>query len=553
MRRVACIALPEIRVEVASREGLGAPSPLAIVVARPGGAVKTERDVLGNTRLDVVSIEARRSGVRSGQTVAAARAKCAELKVRVVAEGDVRSALARVAEVALAFGPTTAFDVGQDVVWVEVGGCAHLHGGEGELARALRRRVRALGHACRVAVAAGPRIAAAVARFATKGSSRVRVESGDVDEREVFVVPEGKEAAAMRRLPVAVLAFDDDTSVWLRDLGLRTCGDLQRLPRRALGTRLGARAHDVMSMLDGKDDAPLDAWRPPEVPEERVELEWGAGSLEALAFVLKSLCDRLAARLEGRAMSAARLELILSLDRALCPPGAPPVATFMMVLSSPLARAGDLLAVVRARLEHASVAAPVFVCTLRAPELARSTARTLDMLSPEPKAERALPRLVAEIGAELGPSCIGTLELVDTWIPDRRTRLVAYEHEGGARRRVGIGRESGIGSGSGSGTRRGVTSALVTTALEPSRLVEPVRVARDALVEARHLARFEAAQWWRGSGEAHRRDFFAAWLPSRARERGRERRERDDGALAWVELADRDPEPESCWLRGWID
>ena len=41
-------------------------------------------------------------------------------------------------------------------------------------------------------------------------------------------------------------------------------------------------------------------------------------SIEALAFVLKTLCDRLAARLQGRAMAASRLELVLRLDRALC-------------------------------------------------------------------------------------------------------------------------------------------------------------------------------------------------------------------------------------------
>jgi len=152
MRRVACIALPQIRVEIArEKDRLGAApadhpegqqvsakvaAPLAVVIARPGGTVQGERDVLGNTRLDVVSREARASGVRAGQTVAAARAKCASLRVRVVAEGAVRMGLARMAEVALAFGPRAAFDVATDVVWVEVGGCAHLHGGEHDLARA---------------------------------------------------------------------------------------------------------------------------------------------------------------------------------------------------------------------------------------------------------------------------------------------------------------------------------------------------------------------------------------------------------------------------------
>jgi protein ImuB len=504
MRRVVCIALPEVRVEIASTEAQRS-EPLAVVVARPGGAVQTERDVLGNTRIDMVSRAARALGVRRGQTVAAARAK-ADLHVRVVAEGAVRGALERVAEVALGFGPAASFDVAQDVVWVEITGCAHLHGGERELAAAIVARVRALGHACRVAIAGGPRIAAAVARFARAPLTVIETCAG---------------AKAMRALPVAALGLDDDVAAWLTDLGLRSCGDLQRLPRRSLGTRLGARAHDVMQLLDGEDRAPLDAWRPPEIPEERVELEWGIGSVEALAFVVKSLCDRLAARLEGRAMAAARLELLLGLDRGVYrAAGAAGEGTsaLAIALPTPVARAADLLAVVRARLEHHALAAPVLRVTLRAPELARPVRRTLDLLSPEPKADRALPRLVGELAAELGPERVGTLALADTWIPDERTLLVPY------------------------GAPSPVAAHVPTTsALEPTRLVPPVRVVEEACSDIEPLARIEGVAWWRTGSRhtAERRDIVAAWMPRHA-------------ALAWVELRSA-PHMETLTLRGWVD
>jgi protein ImuB len=525
MRRVACIALPEIRVEIA-RSPSYAPPPaeggpgwglLTVVIARPGGAVKSEREVLGNTRIDVVSREAERAGIRAGQTVAAARAKHAGLRVRVVAEDAVEGALARVAEVALAFGPAVAFDVTEDVVWVEIGGCAHLHGGETALGCALEARVRALGHDCCVAMADGPRIASAVARFAKSTPGQPRL------------VPPGQGAAAMRALPIAALALESDVTRWLVDLGLPRCGDLQKLPRRSLGTRLGARAHDVMQLLDGEDRAPLDAWRPPEVPEERAELEWAAHSLEALTFVLKTLCDRLAARLHGRAMAAARLELVLSLDRALLgesgstaspqqsrKPDPAHISTLTIVLPAPLARGADLLAVVRARLENHALAAPVLVAKLRAPELARAPGRTLDMLDPEPRATLALPRLVAELAAELGPARIGVLALVDTWCPDERTRLIPY------------------------GALPPSLRHALTSALEPSRLVEPSRVSREELVMVVPLARIEATEWWRRG--PRRRDVAAAWVDWEGRSA------RGNGALAWVELGEDD-----VVIRGWVD
>jgi protein ImuB len=532
-RRVVCIALPEVRIEIAAEKESCRAAPqsresaLAVVVARPRGAVKTERDVLGATRIDVVSPKARARGVRVGQTVAAARAKCSELRVSVVLEDEVRSALERVAELALSFGPSVAFDLAEDVVWVEVGGCAHLHGGERELADAIDAKVRSLGYACRIAVADGPRIASAVARF---GGTK---KAGSAP----MIVPEGKGAAAMRVLPLGALAFDEGTVAWLDGLGLRSCGALQKLPRRALGTRLGPRAYDVMQLLDGEDRAPLASWRPPEVPEERFELEWGACSIDALSFVVKTLSDRLAARLQSRAMAATLVELVLELDRALCgEPGSPssiePRRLLRVVLPSPIARASDLCAVVRARLERETLAAPALAVALRVPEMASSSGRTIDLLTPEPKADRALPRLVAELSAELGEACVGTLELVDTWRPDRRTRLLPF----------GASRSQGHHS-------------FVTSALEPSRVVADGGIVPSSTIEGTELlARTEAIEWWhRGSRFGHdgsRRDWLAAWthhIPGRS--------DADVHALAWVELAPRNTGEyhEPAILRGWVD
>lgn len=408
-----------------------------------------------------------------------------------------------VAEASLAFGPATSFDIAQHVVWVDVSGCAHLYGGEIELARTIGERVGALGYVCRVAIADGPRIASAMARFGA---------------RESAVVPVGEGIAAVRSLPIPALGLDEDVSTWLADLGLLTCGDLQKLPRRALASRLGERVQDVMDFLDGRDLVPLKVWRPPEVTEERIELDWGAASVEALAFVLKALCDRLAARLAGRAMGARSVELVLALDRTLCPPASDRLLTLSVALPSPISAASDLLSIVRARLETCVLAAPVLAVTMRASELARTSSRTLDWLSPQPKAERALPRLVAELSAELGEKTVGLIELIDTWLPTERTRLVPY----------------GVPSKTATMPRH----SLVSSALEPSRLICAMPISRMALVHAKHIARVDAVQWWRHSPtscESARHDLFMAWV---------------DGALAWLELRDPNQQPRLC---GWMD
>lgn len=511
MRRFACIALPEIYEELGE-----------------GGR---ERQPSNASSRGAVSSIAPPS--RPSSPLATARSRCSQLRVRVVHEDAVQLALERIAEVAMAFGPAVALDVGQNVVWVEIGGCAHLQGGEQKLARTLDSAIRALGHTCRIAIADGPRIAAAVARCSPSALPSV--------------VPEGKGAAAVRSLPLSVLDLADDVVTWLSDLGFRTCGDLQKLPRNALGTRLGARARDVLQMLDGDDRSPLDAWRPPQVPEERIELEWGISSIDALAFVTKTLCNRLAARLEGRAMAAARIELVLGLDPALCE-GSSSSSTLEIELPSPITRADDLHAVVRARLDRKTLSAPVLSATLRAPALERISSRTLDLLTPEPRAVRALPRLVAELAAYLEPANVGTLELVDTWVPYERTRLVPF----------------GVSSAS----NHAISHSLITSALEPSRLVPPFEVPLASLIPVEVLARVEAIEWWRRGFARH--DMAAAWtavgsefgkIPSsrRADELHVEPRARaletTTRALAWVELASQSDKPTEVRvsIRGWID
>jgi protein ImuB len=322
-----------------------------------------------------------------------------------------------------------------------------------------------------------------------------------------------------------------------------------------------------MAMLAGEDRAPLVAWRPPEVPEERVELDWGAASIEALSFVMKTLCDRLAARLEGRAMSAARLELVLGLDRALCDEKTRargcPTATLCVSLPAPIARAADLLAVMRTRLERETLEAPVLRATLRAPELARTPARTLDLLVPEPKSQEALPRLVAELAAELGDERVGMLGLVDTWAPARRTRLVPF---GERARELFPERLGELSVGSGRPSKDpGYRYSLVSSALEPTRVIRPIRLSQMVFEEAELLMRIEAIEWWRAGGRDRGdsrpvtpTDWVAAWTSDHPCSEGRRAGTREGHALAWVEVVSSDGglgpnRLDDAWLRGWID
>lgn len=533
--RVCAVSLPDIRIELARSAGAPAGAPLGIVIAEPP---VTELTLLGNTRLDVVSSEALARGISPGSTIASARARSSDLAVRVLRPGAVREVLARLAEVAIAFGATVGFrcagendddlPVG-DTVLVDVTGCAHLHGpdlasGEAELARRLARVFIGLGHACAVAIADGPRVASMLAQvhgaLASHPSHPTAVRAG---ASRIAVVPPGKSAEALAPLPVSMLPLAEIDVRWLAKIGVRTVSELRALPRSALASRLGARAKVVLSLADGDDRAPIIPHVPPEVPEETTSLEYGIEGTDALLFVTKTLTDRLGARLAGRAVATSRLELVLGLDHAMLEAGAERTLVVDAALPAPLSAAGDLLAALRTKIERVVLPAPVLTATLRAPVLVRKPEAALSLFDPVPKADLALPRLVAELAADLGEDAVGKLSLGDAWAPDERSAFVRLSAEPGraARRKP---------------------RHLLSTVPEPTRIArEPVPVARDQLKIVRHLARLEATEWWRSTSvrdgdRGPSVDFVQATLP--------------EEGVAWVEI---DRRTGASRLRGWFD
>jgi protein ImuB len=548
MPRFAAIVFSGLAVSIARGLHMGPTSdasvPLAVVMGRPSrqGGAADEASLLGNTRLSEVSPEARALGVRAGQTIAAAKARASDLRVRVVSRAAVQAVLMSVADMAFSFGATTAFESGVagDVVWVDVTGCAHLHAstedpdGERSLGEALTRAVLAMGHDCRVAIADGAKVAAAVARFARQDCSPTFRPSALPVNLSPFVVPMHGNARVMGRLPLAALGvfgLSEGVISWLEKLGARKVADVQRLPRAALAARLDHDAPRVMAILEGDDRSPLTPHVPPERPLERAVLEYGITHHEALFFVIKRLCDRLALRLEGRVSKAQKLLLRLEVDHAVS--GAPAKDPVLpLTLASPLVKADELFTVVKAKVlspdgaahiaieweENGSGDVPILAVSLEVTEEVAASPVPQHLFVPEARAERALPRLIAELSAELGPHAVGVLSLSDTWVTTERSRLVPYRHgEPGARR---------------------VSPPLVSAGEEMTRLLpEPVPVSRRALSQVRLLARSEEVEWWKPSPAPH--DAFIAFFSDRAT-RG----------TAWVSIDRRTGE---AFIQGWLD
>jgi len=459
-RSVVAVVLPGFRVALvrARSPDLSPREPLGVVVHEE----QDERSLSGGTRLGEVSDEARTLGVVPGATIASAKAKCADLRVRVLRPHEATRALESLAEMLIQFGPITSPLLDRDAVLVDVTGCAHLHGGDEALLSAITQAVLGAGFSCLAVLASGPEIAWALAH----GSRACRA------------VPPNDAFHALGELSIDVLRLEPSTSSYFHKLGISTIAELRALPRAQLTARAGNAnlLPGARAILDGQDDTPITRFQPHEILEERISLEYGIEHHEALFFVLKPLCDRLSARLEGRCALASRLEVVLELDRAMCDPGknSEHVA---LPLASPVRKSPELLSVLRSRFEREPpFRAPVVAVVLRAPELLPVDARDRHLFEPESRAELALPKLAAELSALLGEQAIGTLAVVDDWRLGRRSKLQPFSSKT---------------------ARRPEPHTPVSRALEPIRWVAPYVPPRDSFKIVAHLARFECIAWWR--------------------------------------------------------
>ena len=186
------------------------------------------------------------------------------------------ASLKRLAAWCRRWSPLTRPD-GTDGIALDVTGCTHLFGGEEVLLATIREALARQKLTARLACAPCHGAAHALARFS--GAACTVVAKQDL-------------AARVAVLPIAALGLEPRTATALYRLGLKTVGQLARMPRPALKKRFGkGRTHhdprddtwevfaarlagapsDVLTRLDGihaRIDTPLDPDRP--VPASRI-------------------------------------------------------------------------------------------------------------------------------------------------------------------------------------------------------------------------------------------------------------------------------------------
>lgn len=233
------------------------------------------------------SYEARAFGVRSAMPMVRARRLCPQA---AFVSNDPAAYLGwseRIREVFFSYTPLVE-PLSLDEAFLDVGGAIKLFGPPTEIARRIKHDIAAFGLTCTVGVAA------------TKFVAKLASAAGKPDG--LLVVPTATTIEWLHPMPVEALwGVGESTAEALRRLGLRTVGDIARVPvsalRAAVGDAVGSHLHQLANGRDERAVMLLQTAR--SIGSE----ETFAADLDEPAAVLKEIlrmADRTAGRLRAK-------------------------------------------------------------------------------------------------------------------------------------------------------------------------------------------------------------------------------------------------------------
>ncbi|HTN10848.1 MAG TPA: DNA polymerase Y family protein, partial [Acetobacteraceae bacterium] len=378
----ACIVLPHLALDGVLRRRADA-GPLVLV----NGPVNARSIVSANR-------EAREAGLHVGQRLSAAQA----LLTRFDALPYDREAVDRWHRflAAVAYRYSSEVSLLPHAIVLEVSRSMGLFGPWPRLEAMLRADLAALGFRHRITAAPTPHAAHVLAGV----SDGQAVLSPDTLRRALQGVPIGKS-----RLPAAATEA-------LPGMGIRTLGQLLGLPRDGLRRRFGAELLAALDRLTGDLPAGLDAYRPPDVFDLRIELMHEVENIASLVFPLRRITGDLAAYLAGRDGGVQRFVLRLEhRDNR--------VTEVPVGLLTPEREPGMLFELARGRLDQVQLPQPVLAMRLIARELPPFVPGGRDLFDDRPANAVPIEQLRERLRARLGDRAVHQLDSTTDPRPER--------------------------------------------------------------------------------------------------------------------------------------
>lgn len=380
-------------------------------------------------RVLLTNAAAQAAGVRPGASLATALGIVGQLKHFERDVAEERKRLRQLAEAAYRHTPCVSLSEPDSLV-LNIGASLKLFGGVAALANALDALFTRLRHVFRIALAATPAAALALAH----ADEALDLATIPNDEQGIArAIAHSREA--LRRAPLRCAALDARDVESLADMGIFNIGQLLELPSDELGARFGPALQNQLAQLTGAAPDP----RQPVIPRERfaaaVHLVESVSNKAALRFPMRRLAVELEAWLQARQLGALRLAwrfeplrpseeqvsrlsegpLALAIPRGASPSRSP--ARVEARFAVPRNDAKGLMEVSWLKLEGATLPDDVMSIALSAAAVAPLTASSDSLLGPAAAVGAPL-QLVDALAARLGEGTLQGLTAVDDHRPE---------------------------------------------------------------------------------------------------------------------------------------
>jgi len=313
--------------------------------------------------------------------------------VHLIGSGD----LERLALCAQRFTPRVSL-VPPDGLVLEVKGSLHLFNGVEGLSRALASECASLGLKSMVALAPTPLAALVAARVG-----------------KPFVVMElARLVGQLIPLPLAALRWPQETLERLARMGVRTIGQVLRLPRAGFARRFGTDSLAVLDRLTGRSSDLRERFHARERFRRRRECFYELENQTALLGALAPLLAELGKFLESRQCGVMKLECLLRHRHA-------EPTRCVLRLAAPVADVDRLTELLGERLNALTLPEPVRSCELRSSSLVKRVFSSNSVWQPGEYGGGTgaeVTDLIERLRARLGPEAVYGLQVLPGHRPE---------------------------------------------------------------------------------------------------------------------------------------
>ncbi|MES2069811.1 MAG: DNA polymerase Y family protein [Pseudomonadota bacterium] len=362
---------------------------LQLEVFRPHWLSEQAAVVLDQNRVSAMSALARAAGVQTEMRRGGVQMLLPDAIFHQREPAREQAALHTVAMALLQYSPlvTEAEDAS---MLIDVGASLRLFGGVRALCRRIRQAMHALGLSAHMACATTARGAWLLAHNAALGKCGRR---RSLSMKSLVPI--------LDRLPLALLPAASPWLGWLHGVACRCLGELRQLPRPGLQRRCGKELLQSLDCAYGEGNELFNWIVAPPGFHARMELPDRMEHAEPILMFARSLLVQLAGWLTARQLAVSKITLHLEHERGR---QAIPPTSLLIMLAEATWREEHLLRLLKERLAHLELVAPVIAIRLEASQVEAMEAPS-DSLFPEPGGtpedhHRLVELLVARLGAE---------------------------------------------------------------------------------------------------------------------------------------------------------